>query len=210
MIAIRPDTLAWDALVLIAAYPGEHTVDSLVRELRLVQAPPKPVLVPLAGPVRGANMAAWRARVATWNTEVAAWRSAVDELRAIQRAKVARTLGRLVEAGLLEKLGPPTLSPEFRTTLVEYGAPAALRRFHPAWPGKVNNHGEALHLRLIARAQSGNCSTRAVLGSKTPSGTALRAYSELVRWGVLIAPQQRTATAAGVALVSAPALRVVA
>lgn len=116
---------------------------------------------------------------------------------------------RTVDA-LLEKLAPPLLSPEFRTALVERGAPAALRRFHPAWPGKVVNDAEDLHLRLIERAGSGNSSTAAVLGSKSPSGTVLRAYSELVRWGVLIAPQQRHATPAGVALIAPQPLSVVA
>lgn len=210
MIVIRPGTLAWDALALIVAHPGEYTVDGLVRELRLVQAPPRPVLVPMSGPLRGADMASWRARAKDYNDALERWRATCDELRSVQRVKVARALGRLVEAGLLEKLAPPLLSPEFRRSVEERGAPAALRRFHPSWPGRVVNDAEDLQLRLIERARSGNCSTRAVLGSKAPSGTVLRAYSELVRWGVLIAPQQRHATPAGVALIAPQPLSVVA
>lgn len=184
MIAVRPGSFAWEVLRQVAEYPGELSVDDLVARLKLL---PRRVQ-----PFKSAE-------------ERRAWLEMMDDSRRASCARVTRTLGRLVEARLVEPMRPPRLSPEFAKRAAQDGLSAALLAFHPAWPAppKADLSG---YLALVAEVENLPPSARDLLGAK-PSGARQACYADLVRWGVVVAPQQRWPTAAGVALICGDARR---
>lgn len=178
MIAVRPGKPAYDVLRLIVELPGEHTTSTLVAALD--PAPRRTVPFTKDDPPR-----VWAAMVAKHNR--------------VASARMARLVGKLVEAGLVEKLRPPALSPEFQRVMAAHGDDA-LARFHPAFPARPKDDLRG-HRRLIERVgEELPGSARDLLGA-SPCGAQQRIYRELIEWGVLVAPQQRHATPAGVALI---------
>ena len=190
MIAVRPGKPAYDVLRLIVECPGEHTTGTLVAAL---------------------DPAPRRTVPFTRDDPPARWAAMVAEHNRVAGARMARLVGKLVEAGLVEKLRPPALSPEFRSAVVRYRQEEALARFHPAFPERPKD-GLRAHLELVTRlSRQGEelpGSARDLLGP-SPSGALQRVYQDLIAWGVVVAPQQRHPTAAGIALVRpAPLLEV--
>lgn len=192
MIAVRPGRRAYDVLRLIVECPGEHTTGTLVAALD--PAPRRTVPFTRTDPP-------------------ARWAEMVAEHNRVAGARMARLVGKLVEAGLVEKLRPPALSPEFQRAADQHGTAEALARFHPAFPARPKDTLRG-HLELVRRVRAGEGeelpgSARDLLGA-APSGAQQRIYRELIEWGVLVAPQQRHPTAAGVALIAPQPLSVVA
>lgn len=188
MIAVRPGKRAYDVLRLIVESPGEHTTGTLVDALD--PAPRRTVPFTKDDP--------------PW-----VWAAMVAEHNRVACAKMARLVGKLVEAGLVEKLRPPALSPEFQRAVAAEIDDDALARFHPAFPARPKDDLRG-HRRLIERVgEEVPGSARDLLGA-APSGAVQRVYRELIEWGVLVAPQQRHATPAGVALIAPQPLSVVA
>lgn len=206
MIAVRPGKRAYDVLRLIVESPGEHTTGTLVDALD--PAPRRTVPFTKDDP--------------PW-----VWAAMVAEHNRVACAKMARLVGKLVEMGLVEKLHPPALSPEYRRALETHGD-EALYRFHPAFPERPKG-GLSGHRRLVERVvEESPGSARDLLEDasdgaqpvgeespgtppgESPSGARQRVYRDLIRWGVLVAPQQRHATPAGVALIAPQPLSVVA
>lgn len=192
MIAVRPGKRAYDVLRLIVESPGEHTTGTLVDALD--PAPRRTVPFTKDDPPW-----VWAAMVAKHNRDAG--------------TRMARLVGKLVEAGLVEKLRPPALSPEYRRAADQHGTAEALARFHPAFPARPRDPLRG-HLELVRRVRAGEGeelpgSARDLLGA-SPCGAQQRIYRELIEWGVLVAPQQRHATPAGVALIAPQPLSVVA
>lgn len=179
MIAIRPGKVAYDVLRLIVECPGEHTAGTLAEVL---------------------DPAPRRTVPFTRNDPPAPWARMVDAHRRASGARMARVLGKLVEAGLIERMRPPAISPEFQCIANQYGDERALRMAHPAYPGRVHDAlgGHLAMLRKVAAGEELPGSARALLGA-TPSGAQQRIYRDLITWGVVVAPQQRWPTEAGVA-----------
>ena len=183
MIAVRPGRPAYDVLRLIVECPGEHTTGTLVDALD--PAPRRTVAFTRADPP-------------------SRWAQMVAEHNRVAGAKMARLVGKLVEVGLVEKLRPPALGPEFQRAADQHGVAEALARFHPAFPARPKDTLRG-HLELVRRVRAAQGeelpgSARDLLGP-SPSGALQRVYRELIERGVLIAPQQRHPTAAGIALV---------
>lgn len=182
-LAVRPGRLAYEVLRLIVECPGEHTTGTLIAAL---------------------DPAPRRTVPFTRDDPPARWAAMVAEHNRIAGAKMARMVGKLVEAGLVEKLRPPALSPEFQRAVAQHGAAEALARFHPAFPARPKDPLRG-HLELVRRVRAGEGeeipgSARDLLGV-SPSGAQQRIYRELIEWGVLVAPQQRHPTAKGIALI---------
>ncbi len=182
MIAVRPGKPAYDVLRLIVECPGEHTAGTLADAL---------------------DPAPRRTVPFTRDDPPAKWAAMVAEHHRLSHARMARLLGKLVEAGLVEKMRPPEASPEFRRNAERFGDDEALRMMHPAFPDRPKDTlaGHLAMLRRVAgEGEEVPGSARDLLGP-TPSGAQQRIYRELIEWGVLVAPQQRWATEKGLALI---------
>jgi hypothetical protein len=178
MIAVRPGRRAYDVLRLIVDSPGEHTAATLVDAL---------------------DPAPRRTVPFTRDDPPSRWAAMVAEHRRASCARMARLLGKLVEQGLIAKVMPPRLSPEFLAMAAIGGAERALFHAHPAFPARPKDllHG---HLEMVRQVEELPGSARDLLGAR-PSGARQRVYRELIGWGVVVAPQQRWPTEAGVALI---------
>lgn len=187
-VAVRPGSLIWDVLRLVVENPGEMTVDGLVRCLRLVEPRPVPVT---ERPVT---------QIGQWRAEMAERARAERVAREEARARVTRALGRLVEAGFVEKLRPPRLSREFIARAERYGTAEALCFFHPAFPESPPVTEMPGYLALVQEVEKLPGSALALLG-RAPSGAVQQRYADLVRWGVVVSPKQRWATERGAELV---------
>jgi len=145
--------------------------------------------------------------------------------RKAHTVKIGRILGRLVEAGLLEKQRGPRLA-EWARVKVEMlpGVTAFVRSLRPVmcggldWPGDYATDGDdgigaivepdadanavALVRSLLAAHEAGitDMTAREVVGRRAP-GALRRAYRWLCEEGVIEAPSLRWPTPAGVALV---------
>ena len=178
MIAVLPGSPAFAVLSIVATYPGELDAEAVAMHL---WPPPR-----LTAPLPSAE--AWKARA-----------EAVEAHRRLQATRASRLLGRLTEAGYVERVGRPVLARWFVERVERFGLGEAMCRAHPAWPRSSGNlHG---HLQLAREAEKGPLSARALLGDN-PSGSRKRDYAELCAWGVIVPPSHQTATAAGVALVA--------
>lgn len=193
MIAVRPGKLAYDVLRLIVECPGEHTTGTLAD---VVDPAPRRT-VPF-----------------TRDDPPGRWAQMVAEHRRSSCARMARLIGKLVEAGLVERLRPPRLTPEWSAAALRIGAQEAMLRAHPAFPARPKDELRG-HLEMARRAGEESPGSALDLLGARPSGAQQRIYRELVAWGVLVAPQQRWPTAAGIERIAQPferrpVLRVVA
>ena len=168
-----PNSPIHAVLATVVTYPGELDTDAIAAHLW----PPPKLTLPLT------SRDAWIARAA-----------AVAEHRRVKAAQVARCLHRLVQAGYVERVGPPRVATWFMARVERWGDVEALARAHPAWPRPAGDLRG--HVRMLAEVRVGPPTVRALLGSE-PSGARKRAYADLVSWGVIVAPSQRWPTEAG-------------
>ena len=177
MITPRPDTLPGRVLRLLVAYPGELRAADIAEHLY-----PRPRRI--TPYVNAADYRSWQGEVAEWHTH--------------HTALVSRAIGRLQEAGLVERLGRVRVAAWFAEDAKTRGVISALDRANPRWPAPsppLTGAGFLVHLLIGGVEKSpGDCVPK--------SGAGQRTYARLVEWGVLVAPSQRVATEKGRALVA--------
>lgn len=182
MISVKPGALAFAILTMLVNEPGE--VDAEVIAASLLPAPrflPPPSTMPVSDRLRA--LYAHDQRREAHASEAT--------------AKVARLLGRLVEAGYVAPRRGPLLSEVYLTLEASRGRRLALEFAALEHRGKVRPR----HLALVRRVVEFLPPSREALLGKHPERAYQEAYRELVTWGVLVPPSQRVPTEAGVELV---------
>lgn len=185
MISPHPDSLAGQILARLAALGGadvERLTDDLYPRPRLTDSRAYP---------------AWRVDLARWEAG-----------RGHRRAGVSRQLGRLQEAGLVERQGPPriadgVLDPMTAAWLRRLRAAARLDAlldgaddYEPG--GDTTPLPGAVALDIVARIRAG----AATVAEAVPAnGHGREVYEELVALDVVVPPSMRRVTARGVAVV---------
>lgn len=172
----KPGSDRYRLLALIVAYPGELGTAELAAHLWPPQKLPPPV-----------DLADIRAR-----------QKAREEAQKAAQAKVSAMLRQLGTKGLICACGPPVLSGWFSGRMRSRGVAEALRRSHPAWPGKVPPLEQ--HISMVWRVTEQPPTVADLLG-KRPNGAVKQVYRDLCAWGVVVPPSYRWATEAGIALI---------
>ena len=215
----KPGSDRYKVLALIVAYPGELGTKEIaahlwppvklqpasMADLRCVRCAWPPPKSPTGKP--------WPAEPPASLSRLPCQKCAQKEQQAAAETRVWRMIGQLGEKGLVCACGGPVLSAWFLARLterkrVENGAEMtvraqtvaeAIRRASPAYPGKVGPLDR--HIGLVEKLRGGKLEAVADLIGKRPGGQVKAAYSELCKWGVIVPPSYRWATADGIALV---------
>lgn len=203
MIRPQPTTIAGRILRALARDPGQD-VEALARSLF---QPPGQLPPP---PVRGdaAARLAWldaRRRLVEARDE---WER---ETLPVLCRQVSRTLGRLVEAGLVERAGPPVLAAWALDAVRELDAEGIAawigerRRLDADVPEEADDYDPATggicpppdsaSVAVVRALVAGDVSTALFIRAR--SGAGERAYYDLVDLGVIVPPSARYLTAAG-------------
>ena len=174
MIRPSPTNPSGRALLLVVDLPGEVDAAVLSRHL-------------------------WPLPRLTGTAAYAEWRRAALAQEGPSRAKAARILGRLQEAGLVETAGAPRLAEWFVRRMEVKGLRAALLTATFGEFGEAGAGIEALVLRAVENPPG---SVADLLGPK-PSGARQAVYRRACEIGVVIPPSRRVATDLGRELVAA-------
>ncbi len=190
MIKPKQGTPTGRILVLICATPGEETIESLAAH---VYPTPRPV------------------KAFTNHAEVREWARSQAEARQQARARTARVVQHLAEAGYLQSNGRPVIADWFAAKVAAVGLPEALRRAGPRWNRSLANTAPTgplafsgyhegpgvLHAALIERvvASVGNprCTVADIIGSK-PTTREQQVWGNLIEWGIIIPARARFPT----------------
>lgn len=208
MIRVSKDNDAGRALRLVVAYPGEYDGPGMAAELWRQKPPPR-----FNSP---AEYAAWRREhTIVKEVERPPKRSALKSMSGRARnlppthvvrlvddnplhAKASRILSRMQEAGYVETAGGPRASDWFMVKVQKHGIRKALAMVLMC---DVEDVPPALLRMVTIVVEDPPPSVRALLGVK-PSGRRTEVYRHACEIAVIIPPNRRIATAAGVALVA--------
>lgn len=201
----KPGSDRFRLLALIVAYPGELGTAELAAHLwppakiapkslhdtRCVHCAWPPPKSPTGKP--------WPAEPPASMSRAPCMKCAAKEAEKAAQAKVSAMLRQLGTKGLICACGPPVLSGWFSGRMRSRGVAEALRRSHPAWPGKVPPLEQ--HISMVWRVTEQPPTVADLLG-KRPNGAAKQVYRDLCAWGVVVPPSYRWATEAGRELIA--------
>ncbi len=202
MIAVKPGTEAWKVLELVCRRPGELSAAAIGRILWPAPTLPVPVL-------QCNGLASAGERMRQWLWEVEARRLSTEAHQVQTAGRASRLPGRLQSQRQVERECPPRLAPWWADLAEAEWAGKLERQYYidqlpedeeeydPAAPVR----SEATKLlremgRLVVEVEKEPTTTQEVLGP-TASGTTRRAYSTLVKLGIVIPLSYRWPTEAG-------------